>query len=49
MLDNSNNRPISAASKANSLGSHCPIILKYDFPNESKYYLDDVVQQESNT
>lgn len=39
MIDN---RPISALSKGTSLGSSCPIIMKHDFPNESRNYIDDI-------
>ncbi|KAL4489505.1 hypothetical protein ABPG73_019462 [Tetrahymena malaccensis] len=45
------NRPMTAASTKNkkTLGSTCPIIIKHEFPNEQKHYIDNVGQEMSST
>jgi hypothetical protein len=50
---NGNERPITPIldyfKKKNNLGSKCPTIIKHDFPDESKNYLNDLLQEISST
>lgn len=45
------NRPMTAMSAKDkkTLGSTCPVIIKHEFPNEQKHYIDNVGQEMSST